>query len=357
MITYRPHLAINQFLRKFLPVNSANNHNMLLDTATSNDKRPYKHTIATTISAVTLSMLAMLTPGQALAAPTSSAKTLTLTTWNIEHLAEKNNTGCKPRTDSDYAALRRFAKGLNADVVALQEVESKAAVHRVFPRAQWNVIISSRPNSKSYVCRGSKRKSTQQKVAIAVRKGVRYRSAPSLSKLGLRNPGLRHGVTVDLLDTRPKTRVLALHLKSGCFTNDYHSPNQNKPYQIKSCKTLKRQVPILLNWAKTQLKQSNTAVVMMGDFNHQLANAGNVLWTELLAIAPNGRSFINAMANKRACHPRYPKPIDHILMGPQAYKDYVPNSVTVHYFGSPTTMTKQNMLSDHCPVSVKLRKS
>lgn len=287
----------------------------------------------------------------------SAAETLTLTTWNIEHLAEHNNTGCKPRTDADYAKLRKFAVGLQADVVALQEVESVAAVHRVFPRNQWNVVISARPSSPSYVCRGSERQSTQQKVAVAIRKGVKYKHnrGNQLSALSVGNRGLRHGVVVDLLDTKPATRVLAVHLKSGCFTNNYQEPNPNKAYQVKSCATLEKQVPVLREWIKKQWRNPKRALVMLGDFNHQLANKNNTLWTELLELQRDNRGLVNAMAKTRACHPKYPKPIDHILMGPTAYEDYVDGSITVHYFGSPSTMEADSMLSDHCPISVKLR--
>ena len=344
MISSGLRIALHQLMRK-------TNDNSVTSFSTSFRSMP------SVISHLLLPLLLTVMSVSVSAAGSTSSDTLTLTTWNIEHLAEKSGTGCKPRSDKDYDALRDFAKGLQADVVALQEVESKAAVHRVFPRSSWNVVMSSRRNSKTYICRGSERRSTQQKVAIAIRKGVRFNKAPSLSRIGLGQPGLRHGVVVDLLDTKPKTRVLALHLKSGCFTNDYHSPNQNKSYQVKSCNTLQKQVPILLKWAKSELATSGRSVVMLGDFNHQLADSGNVLWRELTGVTSGSKETLtNAMAKKRGCHPRYPKPIDHILMGPLAYDDYVTNSVTVHYFGSPQTMTKQTMLSDHCPISIKLRK-
>ena len=61
----------------------------------------------------------------------SPAATLTLASWNMEHLAERNDSGCRPRTDADYAAMRAYADALAADVIALQEVESKAAAERV----------------------------------------------------------------------------------------------------------------------------------------------------------------------------------------------------------------------------------
>ena len=70
--------------------------------------------------------------------PGAPAATLTLASWNMEHLAERNGTGCRPRTDADYAAMRTYAEALQADVIAFQEVESRAAAQRVFDPARWD---------------------------------------------------------------------------------------------------------------------------------------------------------------------------------------------------------------------------
>lgn len=85
-------------------------------------------------------------------------------TWNMEHLAENVGEGCVSREERDYEQMRIFAQGLEADVVALQEVESVKAVARVFPQKEWNIIVSDRPASRAYDCRGNEQKSTQQRV-------------------------------------------------------------------------------------------------------------------------------------------------------------------------------------------------
>ncbi|MBU2417982.1 MAG: endonuclease/exonuclease/phosphatase, partial [Alphaproteobacteria bacterium] len=38
----------------------------------------------------------------------SSGPVIKLASWNMEHLAERNNSGCRPRTDADYAAMRAY---------------------------------------------------------------------------------------------------------------------------------------------------------------------------------------------------------------------------------------------------------
>lgn len=38
------------------------------------------------------------------------AGALKVATWNIEHLAEKDGEGCRPRTEADYVLLRRHER-------------------------------------------------------------------------------------------------------------------------------------------------------------------------------------------------------------------------------------------------------
>jgi hypothetical protein len=55
------------------------------------------------------------------------------------------------------------------------------------------------------------------------------------------------------------------------------------------------------------------------------------------------------MENIRGCHPRYPAPIDHVLVGSVALNYYKEGSGQVFYF-TDKTMTEDDMLSDHCDV-------
>ena len=167
------------------------------------------------------------------------AQEIRFASWNIEHLAEENGTGCVPRHDSDYLKLQEFAIGLNADVVALQEVENLAAVARIFPENNWNIILSMRPASRTYSCRGSGSESTQQRVAIAIRKGLTYKNLWSFEELAIKREGLRYGVQIRILGEIDTVDVMAVHLKSGCFIDDFSSSERS------ACEVLEKQVPFL----------------------------------------------------------------------------------------------------------------
>lgn len=74
----------------------------------------------------------------------TAGPSLKLASWNLEHLAERNGSGCRPRSDADYAAMRAYVEDLGADLIAFQEVESQAAAERVFDPAVYTVVIEDR---------------------------------------------------------------------------------------------------------------------------------------------------------------------------------------------------------------------
>jgi predicted secreted acid phosphatase len=269
-------------------------------------------------------------------------------TWNIEHLAENNEEGCVARTDQDYEKLRSFAATMDADIVALQEVESIKAVARVFPESEWEIVLSDRPSSGSYECRGSGNPSTQQRVAFAVKKGIKFEKIDSFKELALNNPGLRYGLLIRLTDTPEPIEVMNVHMKSGCFVNDYSTSDRD------ACETFEQQVPVLDKWVENNVNEGK-AFFILGDFNHRITTPDNRFWQDLEDMNGNPISIKSSMENVRGCHPRYPDPIDHIIAGPNSLKYYTQGSENVFYFGkTPDTMTEDDMLSDHCPISVDL---
>jgi len=273
-------------------------------------------------------------------------KSLRFVAWNIEHLAETNGEGCRPRYDEDYKALRDYAESLDADIIALQEVESIDAVARVFPEEDWSFVISQRPPSDSYECWGNGNPSTQQKVAFAIRKGIKFDAKSDYQELGLGIEGLRHGVIIRLTGTPEPVDIMAVHLKSGCFVEDFSISNSE------ACEIFEQQVPVLDQWIESKINQ-NQKFVVLGDFNHRISNTKNTFWQQLTEMNNQPVVIKNSMANLAGCHPRYPEPIDHILFGTLMNSFLEVGSERVHYFGDDIEGIKEDeMLSDHCAVSV-----
>jgi len=268
---------------------------------------------------------------------------LKITSWNLEHLAERNGQGCRPRTDADYAELRRHADALGADVIALQEVESKAAAERVFDPARYDVVMSARPQSRrGGSCYGKPGQSIgHQAVGFAIRKGVSWTRNDDLSALALGNPDLRWGVDVTIAGRRPM-RLLAVHLKSGC--------NSGRAPSDADCPVLFDQLPVLERWIDGRAAAGESFVVL-GDWNRRIAASSDVFYAEIDDSDPAGADLTIASGNQAAsCKARYREFIDHIVLGAKATASMVPGSFEEYRYDLP----EDRHPSDHCPISIKV---
>lgn len=276
---------------------------------------------------------------------TTSSETLKLVSWNIEHLADEVGKGCKPRSQADYQALANYAATLNADIIALQEVQSEKALKRVFPESQWQSVVSSRPDNEAYECRGHEGLfSTPQRTAFVIKKGINYQAQADFKALALDNPGLRYGTSISL--NNGQLEILNVHMKSGCFVSDYRKENK------KACTMYQQQGPILEKWVNQRV-ESKQAFVVLGDFNHRLVDQQNRFWQEL-SKEDGERILLSSMQNLQSCHPKYKAPIDHIITGPISTQWIVDGSQNVDAFGKQGELDYKDMLSDHCPISLTL---
>lgn len=275
----------------------------------------------------------------------SDIANLKLVSWNIEHLADEVGKGCKPRSQADYQALASYAATLNADIVALQEVQSEKALKRVFPESQWQYVVSSRADNEAYECRGHDGLfSTPQRTAFVVKKGINFTAQDDFKALALDNPGLRYGTSISL--NNGQLELLNVHMKSGCFVSDYRKDTK------KACTTYQQQGPILEKWVNQRV-ENKQAFVVLGDFNHRLVDQNNRFWQEL-SKEDGERILLSSMQNLKSCHPKYKAPIDHIITGPISTQWIVDGSQKVDAFGKQGELDYKDMLSDHCPISLTL---
>jgi endonuclease/exonuclease/phosphatase family metal-dependent hydrolase len=271
-----------------------------------------------------------------------STKLPSVATWNVEHLASPFDSGCKPRSEKELLELQQYARNIQADVVGLQEVASKEAVHLLFPASEWRVVMSQRADSDPYVCRGSGRNSTQQKVAFAVRKSIDVVKVIQHEAFSLNSPGLRRGLEIQIPSSSGTISILNVHMKSGCFVDNYSRAKTD------ACDTFAKQAPLLDAWVEDKEKRS-LPYIMVGDFNHRLSAPYNHLTRQLFTNTNKNKStLLNATAHLIGCHEYYPAPIDHIFVG------YLPNQnisliTNIYRFND---MQPNNMLSDHCAISL-----
>jgi endonuclease/exonuclease/phosphatase family metal-dependent hydrolase len=300
----------------------------------------------------------------------STSPPLKLATWNLEWLIapavfKPLKETCAPRdvhmsgterrlpcdvaynlerSTRDFKALARYARELDADVVALQEVDGPAAARLVF--AGYEFCFTSRPHL--------------QNNGLAIRAGLRHRCGSDLIALSL-GDSLRRGAELILFPDEPRElHLLSIHLKSGCSTDLLDGPT-------KACAELARQLPALEAWIDARAREGKRFAVL-GDFNRDLlhdfgpprAPNGQRLrvWPELDDADPPESDLVNAAegAPFRNCVPGqgYHGYIDFIVLSRSLGTARVPGSFERLTF-SPLD-ARRTKLSDHCPVAVRVRR-
>lgn len=300
----------------------------------------------------------------------AGAARLRLATWNIEFLVEpatyrslapvcttegsrlpgaERGLPCGvaarlERGPEDLAALRRYAAKLDADVIALQEVDGAAAAAQVFPGHEFCF------SSRSHV----------QKNGFAIRAGLPFRCESEYLPLSL-DDSSRRGVVVTLFpDSRDAITLMSVHLKSGC-------PEQRlDAVDRPACAVLARQVEPLEQWIDAQAGAGRRFAVL-GDFNRRFRlergparNAAGVLqlvWPEINDGEPRGATLTDVTRGQAfvGCRPDAPyvEYVDTVLLGESLARDRMKGSFVRLPFDADEA--RQRKLSDHCPVGVDLR--
>lgn len=304
------------------------------------------------------------------AGPAHAATGLTLATWNVEWLmtpqtrdtlgatcvpqqprSDQRALPCTPgrpqpptRNAADFEALARSAQALRqregVDVVALQEVDGPEAARQVF-RQGWQLDCFVR-------------RAHPQKVGFAIRDGIPYRCNGDLQALDV-DGGTRAGADVTLWPgTRQEVRLLAVHLKSGCFDGKLDR-------RFEPCARLRQQAPVVEAWIDQRVREG-VAFAVLGDFNRHLdrdarypagpdeAAPFNLMqaWSDNdppgaeLLRATEGQPYLRCDADDH--HSRY---IDDILIDRKlAARNGNRRFARLSYEAADQGRT----LSDHCPV-------
>ena len=272
----------------------------------------------------TLILLALL-----LSPPAQSAE-LKISTWNLDWLTTRSAgdhqlpADVTPRSDEDFNRLAQYAQDLNADVVAIQEVDGFAAASKVFPRDKYSIHMT--------------RDHVVQRVGIVVRRGLRYDINPDLA--GLSANHLRSGADITLHLGASDLRILAVHLKKGC---------RDKPLTTAKshvCEELRDQIPLLTDWI-TARRDEGIPFLILGDFNRWM-DGNDTFLAELRQAAP----LVRATEGKSSPCWGGENFIDHILAGDAAANWMRPDTFRVLTYRE-TDRSWQDRLSDHCPVSVR----
>ena len=265
----------------------------------------------------------------------AQAKPLTLATWNLKWLDNTVNKGRNPRSVNDYKLLSHYARQLNADIISVQEVEGKKALSKIFDEREYRFVLSKRRSA--------------QRGGFVIRHGISYTRLPDLKAFNT-SGRMRHGVSIKIKsnDRTQSLTLLAVHLKSGCFSDNYLRSNR------KACKALKQQIPILEQWIDTQAA-NHQPFMILGDFNRRL-NTHDLFWNEIDDGQPNHLELtLHTRGITAECYNRkYPRFIDHIISDSKASNHIIDNSFTQYLYSQSHMRNRNKALSDHCPISTSI---
>ena len=275
-----------------------------------------------------LALAAMLIATQA------QARDLKVATWNLEWLTARLAGDpalpgdVNPKTAPDLAVLRQYAIQLNADVVALEEVDGPEIAATIFPPDRYRLFFTA--------------DAVIQRVGLAIKRDIPAHQNPDLTALDLYANArfhLRSGADVTLDLPSGPLRMLAVHLKTGCQRDRLATSDRPQ------CATLRGQVPVLQGWL-AQRRLEGAPFILLGDFNRWMTPTDDVAQA-LQQAAPLTRA---TEGHDSPCWGGGHF-IDHIMAGGAARGWIDPDSLRVLVYREGTEQKEH--LSDHCPVSVR----
>jgi len=284
-------------------------------------------------------------------------KTLKISTWNIYWLV---GTSFNVRTNSDYALLHKYRDKLNSDVIALQEIQDASFATKVFGSG-YDYYFSSRPGGNG-----------TQRVGFAVKNtsGIKVSNVSDYTDLDVGS--VRYGKDITISYNNKSIRLMAVHLKSGCFVQPLDAQSltampdttasENK--LKKACLKLANQIGPLEAWVDARAAE-DLPYMLLGDFNRRFLTEINSQYSEQAgmwtAIDDPGTAntyedlYLANANNVPLCWAsRFATYIDQIALDPRALSRMKPNSFSELVYDETDYTAFRKILSDHCPLSIEL---
>lgn len=281
-----------------------------------------------------------------------------IASWNLNNLHYLENAPLRrnapERSAADLDTLRGYVARLDADIVALQEVNGPQAAVLLFPADEYSLYFSGRFDDD----RRSGADTDHIYTGFAIRRGVfdevQAMDQTDLSVLTPEGRPVRRGIELRVEREGRPLSLLNVHLKSGCFARSLEPPRSS------ACDTLARQRAPLERWIDDRF-ESDIPFVVLGDFNRafDVHGARDHLWEELDDDSPAGLSlrrlpFQREPACWRGTGAHHDHPIDFFVFGPRAWALVDPDSFTEVVFETEDADPERGTPSDHCPIAVTL---
>ena len=290
--------------------------------------------------------------GSATGTPPAPTGWIRIASWNLNRLHWRTGgalwRGAAARSHEDYRTLTRYARALDADIIAFQEVNGPRAAARVFPPRDYSLHFSGRydPRYDDIYNGFAVRKGRFDHVAKRDHEALGLDSGPRYQ--------LRWGVDLTVSRDGRTLRLLNVHLKSKCFSQSLANPRS------RACRTLARQIEPLEAWIDARWREG-VPFVVLGDFNRAIDRYGrrDHLWNAIADGDPPGLRLRWLSAGRdppcwrgTSRHHRYP--IDFFIFGARAWKQVDAASFRQVVWTDADADAHRGLPSDHCPIAVDL---
>lgn len=276
-----------------------------------------------------------------LAAPLQ-AQELRLTTWNIAWLTLRPAqdpmipADITRRGPADFDRLQAYARRLEADIIALQEVDGPEAAARIFSPRDHAFFFPDEDDV--------------QRAGFAVRRHLRVTQNPDLAALDLvphARLSQRRGTDITVEWEGRRLRLLSIHLAGGCASGPLDAGRN------RNCANLAEQSAILAGWIAAR-EREGVAYAILGDFNRRMDHPRDEM-TATLGAAGRLLRATEGASNPCWADSRGGRPfISHILLGGPARNWMQPGSLRVMVYAERAPVMR-DLISDHCPISIRLR--
>lgn len=300
-----------------------------------------------------LNLRAFFSLGFILAASPSLSDTVRVASWNINNLNDLSGFPLRDRApireDNDYVLLQKYAAKLDADVIALQEMGNPAAVRRVFPETEWEMVFSGRYDPAN---------PPDIYTAVVIRKGrleiVEHADYTPLQIMDAEGYSTRRGIEVLLKSEDQTFWLLGIHMKSGCHGQALEPPT------TEDCDILAKQRAPLDAWIDAK-EATGLPAIIAGDFNRRFDLHGQAdhLWSAIDDADPAGLNLWRVPFGTQSNCPTVSPglrayPIDFIVMNDPAWLRADAQSFTEVVYDKDEAESLGNRLSDHCPIAINL---
>ena len=254
---------------------------------------------------------------------------ITVGTFNIAWLGDGIDDKT-PRTGTDIENISQVISTLDADILALQEIENANAIAAIVDTNKYTIITASYPK--------------EQKTALVINKSIEIVNTYQLDAISLGNQDLRPGIVAYCRYNGFDFFVGSFHFKSTSRYDD-------TPYKkSRSFDMRQEQSAILLKEIKKLIDiQNDKDIILLGDFNDNPSKKNS----NITALENDEYHFLTS--EMMSCKYSIWKSIDHIIVS-QSMKSRAKNStLTMIDINAMFPDEEAKKVSDHCPVIIKFK--